>query len=275
MNRMRLFVVLTLVVSAATVSCRKEENKVSGTAYTVLGQAKEKTTGSGELFYLRCATLSQGTVTLQVVHGGKDAHEFSLSCDGRITVPDPDSCTTCTAMEIVVNHLGINENKTQLEFVQEVSFKLEDLKINIDDLNKVTTLLFKNSSDEGNRIGIWSPSSGYGQGGECSGTTGGGGGETDPDFISGLPVIVVKTNCTAGAWGELWLKTDLADDDPDKPAFTYLMPVEVQGNDSLPAYIPQEGDKLTGSFRKMASDKVCETLSKETQPVYIYGVTKR
>ena len=276
MKSVRHLVVLTLLVSTAWVSCQKEEARVLKVEYEVLGKTREKTTGTGELFYIRCATLQDGLITLQVVHGGKDAHAFAVTCDGTITVPDPDSCSTCTRLTVMVNHLGINENKESLDFIQEVTIPLADLKLPAGTLERTTVLVFKNSSDESNLVGIWSPSTGSGQGGECTGNPDGGDdGETDPDMIYDLPVVVAKSGCDAGAWGQLWLKADVAGDDPDKPPFTWLMPVEVYTSDSLPAYSPREGDKLTGTFRKMSSGQVCETISRETQPVYIYGVTKR
>jgi hypothetical protein len=272
MKRILFYAMLVVVVSAAVAACQKEK-------ILVLGDQHVKTDQSGELFHIRCALLSEGTVTLDVFHGGDEAVEFSYSWDGQVTNPFPDSCTTCKQIEIRLTGKGTNQDTDTLSYSQTVTIKLSDLNISTDDLNGGTILKIMNTSDEKNPVYLHA-ANGIARGGECTWTIDGGDGDgeiitVDPDLIYGLLVVVVETSCDKGAWKNLWLKTDLSEQDSVKPSFTYLMPVSIYLADSLYGYTPKIGDRLTGSFKKVKSDEVCADRIADTQPVNIISLYKR
>ena len=268
MKRMSFYALLLLIGSAAIVSCNKD--------VSVLGDQYEKSVNEGDPFRIHCATLEEGSLTLELIHGGKEAHEFEITWDGKFTNPFPDSCNTCKQIEILVKHSGTNQFKDSLCYGQEVSTALADLKISGEDLKGVIMLKIVNTTNAENAVYLY-PASEQVRGGDCTLDNGSGdddGEDYDPDMIYNLPVLVVETTCTGGAWKSLWLKTDFNEQDSVKPAFTYLMPVFDYASDSL-GYTPKAGDKLFGNFKKEVSKDVCDELKSETQPVDIYNLKKR
>jgi len=270
MKRIRFYALLVLMGSAAIVACQKEK-------ILVLGDHHEKTGETGSQYHIWCASLQEGTVTLEVFHGGKEAYDFSYSWDGKFTIPFPDSCSTCRQAEIRVSAQGANQSTDSLS--QVVTIKLSELNLSAADLTKGITLKIMNASDENNTVYLHSAIENY-RSGECTLVIRGGDDDGDiitfdPDMIYGMPVVVVETSCDKGAWKNLWLKMDLREQDTIKPSFSYLMPVNIYLSDSLPGYTPKAGDRLTGSFRKMKSDEVCADRIADTQPVNIISLYKR
>ena len=68
---------LLLLTAAAIVACQKEN-------FRVLGDHYEKSGNSGNRFHITCASLSDGTVTIDLRHGGKAPQEFSYAWDGTV-----------------------------------------------------------------------------------------------------------------------------------------------------------------------------------------------
>lgn len=254
-----------VLVTIAFASCSKDNPKVLGDHY-------EKTGSIGDPFNIYCASLEEGTVALELFHGGKEDHKFSYSWDGKISVPYPDSCSTCSQIEIKISHDSKNENNSSLDYKQTVSFKLADINIKASDLTHVVFLKITNSIDETNSIPLQWSASGLMRNGEC--VWGDSNDPVNPDMIYSLPVLVVESTCEMGSWENLWLKVDVAEGSTDKPSFTYLMPVKDFSADSC-GFIPQLGDKLIGSFRKVKYDDLCTDRKSDTQPADVFYLRKR
>jgi hypothetical protein len=265
---MSFYAMLLLTGATAIVSCRKD--------VSVLGDQYEKSGTGGDLFHIRCATLDDGQLTLELFHCGTADHEFELTWDGSFNNPFPDSCTACRQVEIRVEHHGTNQDEDSLWYGQQVAISLADLKLTVEDMKTVTFMKIVNTTDPANTVLLFA-GAGQAKGGDCTLDNGSGDGDDenyDPDMIYNLPVLVIETSCTGGAWKSLWLKTDFSEQDSVKPAFNYLMPVFDYASDSL-GYSPKAGDKLLGDFKKVESDIVCEELKSQTQPVNIYNLRIR
>jgi hypothetical protein len=265
MKKIHVFAMLILMVTTAFWACQKDN------VFSVLGDHHENTSGSSDRFHVCCASLSEGIVTLDVYHAGTVPGEFSFTWDGTTTIPHPDSCATCKQIEIKVVKKGTSPENAGLSFRQEVPINLSDLSISSDLLKDGTALKITNGSDNENPVYLF-VGGGTGKGGECTETSGG---IDYTNLVPSYPMIVVESSCNKGIWGNLWLKTDLSEQDSIKPSFTYLMPVNIPIPDSLYGYTPKAGDRVYGMFSKVESADVCADRKADTQAVNVLSLRKR